>query len=68
MKQLNTFNKATKFKKEFWDRVNSTIEFMALDRTHPSEIQDWIVPFHSLQGILMNRVTRRDYPKHFNGL
>lgn len=28
MKQLNTFNKATKFKKEFWDRVNSTIEFM----------------------------------------
>jgi len=43
-------------------------KFMALDRTHPSEIQDWIVPFHSLQGILMNRVTRRDYPKHFNGL
>jgi len=31
MKQLNTFNKATKFNKEYFSRVNSTVEFMEKD-------------------------------------
>ena len=41
-------------------------KFIALDRTHPSEMLEWIVSFHALQGIMMNRIVRRDYPEHFN--
>jgi len=57
----------TKEEQEVMDLlVNAHNKFMALNRTHPSEIQDWVIPFHSLQGIIINRVVRRDYPQCFN--
>jgi hypothetical protein len=39
--------------------------FVQLESTHPSEIKDWVNGLHSLQGVLGNRVLRRDYPEIF---
>jgi len=44
MKELNTFNKATKFKKEFYDRTSSTIEFMAWDINTETAVLDIAEP------------------------
>lgn len=57
----------TEQEKEVMDLlIKAHNKFVALDRTHPSEMQNWVIAFHTLQGIMMNRIVRRDYPKHFN--
>ena len=57
----------TKDEKEIMNLlVKAHNKFAKLIQTHPSEMQDWIIPFHSCQGVLMNRVVRRDYPNEFN--
>ncbi len=57
----------TKEESEIMDLlVKAHNKFIKLNRTHPNEIQEWITPFHLCQGILINRVVRRDYPGHFN--
>lgn len=48
--------------------VKAHNKFVKLKRTHPNEMQDWVIPFHSCQGILMNRIVRRDYPNIFRNL
>lgn len=40
-------------------------KFIALERMHPMEVQEWVTPFHHLQNILMSRVVTRDYSEHF---
>ena len=45
--------------------VNAHNSFIELEQTHPSDIQDWTNAIHTLQRIMMARVTRRDYPEQF---
>lgn len=40
-------------------------KFIALERKHPMEVQEWVTPFHHLQNILIARVAARDYPDYF---
>jgi len=63
MKQKEPF---TKEEKEVMNLlVKAHNKFVKIERTHPSEINDWVNAFHTLQSILMNRVVRRDYPETF---
>lgn len=39
--------------------------FLKLEQTHDDERDDFRKAIHVLQGIMMNRVTRRDYPEFF---
>ena len=48
--------------------VSAHNKFIALDRTHPMEVQEWVLPFHHLQDMLTNRVVRRDYPDYFKSV
>ena len=48
--------------------VEAQVEFSTLPSTHPDEGPDWRNALHVLQGLLMQRVTRRDYPKDFYSL
>jgi len=41
-------------------------EFIALERMHPMEVQEWVHAFHKLQDILFYRVVKRDYKDYFN--
>ena len=60
-------------KKPFTDKeqkiVNLLVEahnnFIELNRTHPTEMTEWINNFHKLQDLLGARVLRRDYPETF---
>ncbi len=48
--------------------VEAHIKFISLKNTHPNESSDWLTSFHRLQGILGERVLRRDYPSTFYSL
>lgn len=39
--------------------------FVSLDKTHPSEEEDWNTSIHTLQRLMGQRVLRRDYPDYF---
>lgn len=39
--------------------------FAGLEKTHPSEEQDWANAIHILQRLMGQRVLRRDYPDYF---
>ncbi|WP_107039954.1 hypothetical protein [Brumimicrobium mesophilum] len=39
--------------------------FINLERTHSSEIGEWVTSFHQLQHIVNARILRRDYPETF---
>lgn len=43
-------------------------KFVLMQKTHPSEMQDWVFFLHRLQGLMMERVARRDYPNEFNSI
>lgn len=45
--------------------VEAHHEFSKLDEGHPDHIKEWVDSLHKLQGIMMERVTRRDYPEYF---
>jgi len=40
-------------------------KFLELERTHPSELQEWISGIHQSQNTLIQRILRRDYPQYF---
>jgi|AntRauMFilla1563_2_1112583.scaffolds.fasta_scaffold00362_5 hypothetical protein len=48
--------------------VEAHNEFTLLDKTHTSEISEWLINFHNLQRILSSRVLRRDYPETFTSI
>lgn len=37
--------------------------FLEIDRQHPAEYREFIEHLHEIQGLLMERVCRRSYPK-----
>ena len=37
--------------------------FLKLERTHPSELSDFVYAVHLIQGLLCKRVIRRKYPQ-----
>lgn len=47
--------------------VEAHNKFLALPRTHSSEMPDWVLAFHSLQNILGWRTLRRVWPNEFRG-
>lgn len=57
------------FTEEEEEVMNLLIEahrkFSKIEQTHPSDKSNWINGIHSLQDILMTRVTRKDYPNYF---
>lgn len=48
---------------ELISKVHNT--FAAFKQTHPSDITRWVDGIHEIQSVLMNRITRRDYPETF---
>ena len=40
-------------------------EWLKLEMTHPSEMQDFVNNIHNIQSILAMRVMRRNYPKYW---
>lgn len=56
----------TKEEKEVADLlIEAHNKFIKLKRTHPSEMDEWIVNFHRLQKVVGFRILRRDYPDTF---
>ncbi|UAY56251.1 hypothetical protein [Arachidicoccus terrestris] len=47
--------------------VKAHNSFLALPRSHPAELTEWINHLHGLQDVLGRRVLCRDYPNYFNG-
>lgn len=45
--------------------VEAHNKFMMLEQTHPSDVPDWVNAIHTLQGIIGQRILRRDYPDIF---
>ncbi|BBQ07944.1 hypothetical protein [Elizabethkingia anophelis] len=45
--------------------VKAHNDYVKLQSTHPSDINDWTNAIHKLQDILTRRVLRRDYPNDF---
>lgn len=45
--------------------VKAHNKFLKLEKTHPSDLNEWIIALHGLQSLLMARVLRRDYPDTF---
>jgi hypothetical protein len=40
-------------------------EWLKLEMTHPSDMQDFVNAIHTIQGILAMRVIRRGYPEYW---
>lgn len=47
------------------DLIKAHNGFCKLPKSHPDERKEWIFGMHILQGLLMQRVTRRLYPKYW---
>jgi hypothetical protein len=45
--------------------VNAWNEFTKLEKTHPSETNDFMNAIHQCQNTLCMRILRRDYPKGY---
>ena len=63
-------------KKPFTDKEQKIVDllveahnnFIELNRTHPTEMTEWVSSLHKLQDLLGARVLRRDYPKTFTSI
>lgn len=59
-------NPYLKEEKEIMDSLISAYNnFIKLEQTHPSHIQDFVNGIHLCQSQIMNRVLQRDYPETF---
>ena len=47
------------------DLLNAWSNFKKLPKQHPDDLPDFKFGIHLCQGLLMQRVTRRDYPKGY---
>lgn len=45
--------------------VQAHTKFIKLDQTHPADMPEWVDGIHSLQGVIADRIVRRDYPDQF---
>ena len=62
-------NPYTKEEKELMDMILDVHnKFCDIKRTHPDEMRDWIDGIHKCQGIIMMRITRRDYTNEFSSI
>lgn len=56
----------TKEEKEIMDLlVQAHSKFVAIEPTHPMEMQEWVYSFHKLQDLLGSRILRRNWPQTF---
>lgn len=69
-RQLNLLKENGPFNEQEEEIMNLLIEahnkFVEMERSHPSEMTDWIHHIHALQRLLGQRVLRRNYPDYFN--
>ena len=40
-------------------------KFVEIKQTHPSDMAVWVDGIHYCQGVIMQRIIRRDYPDEF---
>ena len=45
--------------------VEAHNKYVLLEKTHPSDIKDWVDKIHCLQDILTRKILQRDYPNDF---
>lgn len=45
--------------------VQAHNKFRLLKMTHPNDILEWCDGLHDMQGVIANRIVRRDYPNDF---
>ena len=46
--------------------IDAHNEFVKMERTHSSEMIEWVTSLHHLQDLLSSRILRRKYPSIFN--
>ncbi|QES88866.1 hypothetical protein [Rhizosphaericola mali] len=64
---------SSNIEKPFTEKENEVMEslikahgsYIELERTHPSDLGDWLFHIHALQNILSMRILQRDYPQYF---
>lgn len=48
--------------------VKAHNEFIKMEQTHPSDMNEWVDGLHRCQNVIIQRIMRRDYPRYFKTL